>query len=194
MLIEQKVDNWKSKLLDMGKKNRLLNYRVAKVASLKIIKPDYGELFKSIAIQNNTVEFYNSDLENTHLKQLNLLDFEDNDSDKEKQLRPLEIELKRGQILANKDAKDLSKSLYQLHGKARTSIEEQGINILYLAFGFLEWTEIAYSKEKILSPLVLVPVELSVDSVLDPYKLTATDDDIVLNPVLVQNKKKMIWI
>ena len=43
---------------------------------------------------------------------------------------------------------------------ARTAIEESGANILYLAFGFLEWRESDDSDEVSLAPLLLLPVSL----------------------------------
>ncbi|WP_092472891.1 DUF4011 domain-containing protein [Desulfotruncus arcticus] len=44
--------------------------------------------------------------------------------------------------------------------QAKTAIEEQGVNILYLSFGFLKWKEINESEQIITSPIVLVPVIL----------------------------------
>lgn len=38
--MDAKLDTWKNSLLDMGKRNRLLNYRDTKKSSLRIVKPD----------------------------------------------------------------------------------------------------------------------------------------------------------
>lgn len=42
-----KIESWKSKLLDLSKKNRLLNYKETKRSSLKILNPECFELFES---------------------------------------------------------------------------------------------------------------------------------------------------
>ena len=43
--IEQKIEKWKNKLLDLGKKNRLLNYRETKRSSLQISSIDCFSLW-----------------------------------------------------------------------------------------------------------------------------------------------------
>ncbi|MDR3246479.1 MAG: DUF4011 domain-containing protein, partial [Prevotellaceae bacterium] len=45
--IEQKIEKWKNKLLDLGKRNRLLNYRETKRSSLRILSPDGISLWDS---------------------------------------------------------------------------------------------------------------------------------------------------
>ena len=53
-----------------------------------------------------------------------------------------------------------ARRLLRLAGDARTAEEEQGLNILYLAIGFLKWRESANSDIWRKAPLVLLPVEL----------------------------------
>ena len=48
-------------------------------------------------------------------------------------------------------------TLYNLRSHARTALEEQGVNVLFISFGLLHWVE-PTTHEKIASPLVLVPV------------------------------------
>lgn len=55
---------------------------------------------------------------------------------------------------------DLNATLEILYRAARVSIEERGINILYVAFGFLEWSEQQDSDQRHYAPLILVPVVL----------------------------------
>lgn len=69
--------------------------------------------------------------------------------------------------------------------RANTSIEEQGINILYLAFGLLKWKEREDSTQIFYAPLILVPVKLTIESLTSPYKLSLYEDEIVINPTLV---------
>ena len=43
--IDAKLDVWKNKLLDLGKRNRLLNYKETARSTLKITAPSYEDLF-----------------------------------------------------------------------------------------------------------------------------------------------------
>ena len=54
---------------------------------------------------------------------------------------------------------------------ARLSIEEQGVNILYLALGTLNWYESKSSDIQRRAPLLLLPVELSRASLQARFKM-----------------------
>jgi very-short-patch-repair endonuclease len=79
---------------------------------------------------------------------------------------------------------DLDRRLRKLRSDARTAIEESGVNMLYLAFGFLEWTDgKAAQGNHHLAPLLLLPVELkrSVRGRSVDYALSWTGEDIQKN-------------
>ncbi len=65
--------------------------------------------------------------------------------------------------------------------QARLSIEEQGVNILYLALGILKWYESDTSTTERRAPLILIPVRLAQSSVRENFKLTWTKDEIEAN-------------
>jgi superfamily I DNA and/or RNA helicase/very-short-patch-repair endonuclease len=178
--VQVKLEKWKQKLLDLGKRNRLLNYKETRRSNVRLIQPDIDELYK-ITVDNNTLEFV---LKDTFI---NLFNF---DSELEQNKEAINtdinnISLSKGQVLTSTSDSELLKTLAQIRSKAKTAMEEQGVNILYLAFGFLEWTEIEQSSVIFKSPIVLVPVQLRLESLLDTYKLTIADDDIVINPTLL---------
>jgi very-short-patch-repair endonuclease len=54
----------------------------------------------------------------------------------------------------------LQKRLLQMYYDARTLLEEQGVNVLYLALGQLRWLENSGSEKPRFAPLILVPVAL----------------------------------
>lgn len=56
--------------------------------------------------------------------------------------------------------KDLDRKLRGLMSKCRSWQQETGLNVLQIAFGFLEWTEPASGKE-VLSPLVLLSAQIN---------------------------------
>lgn len=165
--IDQRLEAWKNKLLDLGKRNRLLNYRESKRSTLRIQKPSIFELWDSFVVNETPIEFpyYDED-------QITLLgdEFENN---------------METSVITNQTIKDQQKTLRNLREKAKTAMEEQGVNILYLSFGFLKWREDINSDQYFLSPIILVPVTLSIESITSPFILCLHDDEIALNPTLV---------
>lgn len=64
---------------------------------------------------------------------------------------------------------------------ARSSMEEQGVNILYLALGALEWHESDASEVFRRAPLLLVPVELDQSGLGGRFKVEWTEEEIDAN-------------
>jgi hypothetical protein len=74
-----------------------------------------------------------------------------------------------------------ARRLLRLVSDARTAEEEQGLNILYLALGFLKWRESGSSDVWREAPLVLLPVELVRNERTSTYDIRAREDDITTN-------------
>lgn len=155
--IDLKYDLWKNKLLDLGKRNRLLNYRETQLSAVRITYPDCAALYDLLVKEEKAIIFpmeeENAESENANVK-------------------------------SDKSPADLYKALRNLRSKARTAIEEQGVNVLYLSFGFLKWNETAFPDNPIVSPLILVPVTIGLESIVSPFTLTLHQDEIILNPTL----------
>ena len=66
--------------------------------------------------------------------------------------------------------------------KAKDFLDETGINVAYLAFGFVRWNEKEVPDVFFRAPLLLVHVNIITKSVIDPIKIEISDDDVVLNP------------
>ncbi|MGC2779420.1 MAG: DUF3320 domain-containing protein [Bradyrhizobium sp.] len=67
----------------------------------------------------------------------------------------------------------LQKRLLDIWYDARTLEEEQGVNILYLAFGLLKWFEDDKSDVERFAPLILLPVRLERNSAADRFHLVS---------------------
>ncbi|UOQ54236.1 DUF3320 domain-containing protein [Hymenobacter cellulosivorans] len=72
----------------------------------------------------------------------------------------------------------LEKRLLNTYYTARTSLEEQGVNILYLALGQLTWYEADSSPEARQAPLLLVPVLLERGTAAERFKLRHTGAEV----------------
>ena len=49
----KKIEYWKSRLLDTGKRNKMINYRETARATLKIVEPGLDELYANY-VQNES--------------------------------------------------------------------------------------------------------------------------------------------
>ena len=75
----------------------------------------------------------------------------------------------------------LQRRLLDLYTNARTMIEEQGVNVLYLALGQLKWFESGDSDTARHAPLILIPVELERKTASDRFRLRWREEDIESN-------------
>ena len=83
----------------------------------------------------------------------------------------------------------LQKKLLKIAREAQTAEEESGVNILYLAMGFLTWYEDKSSSLPREAPLVLLPVELRRNARTSTYDIRARDEDLLTNLPLQQRLK-----
>jgi hypothetical protein len=83
----------------------------------------------------------------------------------------------------------LQKKLLRLFYDARGFYEEQGVNSLYLAMGFLEWYESPASDKPRYAPLLLIPVELHRRTVNARFRLRMLDEDLTTNLSLQEKLK-----
>ncbi len=78
----------------------------------------------------------------------------------------------------------LHKRLHDLQRGAKTSEEERGVNILFLALGFLRWYEDEKSDVPRTAPLILLPVYLGRDGKRAAFDLWLRTDGIATNQAL----------
>lgn len=173
--IEVKVDLWKKKLLDLGKRNRLLNFRETKRSNINILEPSISELYNSLVIEEKKLSF-SYPVETDVDFEYNVFDISEDGG--------TEITIIDGDLSTNQTIIEQQKTLKSLRNRAKIAIEEQGVNVLYLAFGFLNWKENLGSSQTFRSPIILVPVTLTIESLTSPYKIQIRDDEVVLNPTL----------
>ena len=52
-ILEYKIETWKNKLIDLSRRNRLLNFKPTKVTTIKVVDELPSEIFKSMVIEHN---------------------------------------------------------------------------------------------------------------------------------------------
>ncbi len=92
-------------------------------------------------------------------------------------------------LQTNLKGESLQKKLLKLSYEARTTEEEQGVNTLYLAIGFLRWFESSKSDVERQAPLILIPVKLERKSASSRFYLSWDENDISTNLSLREKLK-----
>lgn len=177
--LHQKIENWKRQLIDLSRRNRLLYFKSTKLGHLMVAHPDTSVIFERLAVDGKffrTSRVVEKDEEDSgESGQASLFD---EDEDVEEDTEP-----RADEMWFNRKGKDLENALYSIRLRSRTAMEGQGVNILYVALGFLEWFEPGQS-ESVRSPILLVPVELKRGKNDRPAEIHPLEEDIVVNPTL----------
>ncbi|WP_348733147.1 DUF3320 domain-containing protein [Rheinheimera texasensis] len=194
MVVEQQLERARLELLDMGlRANPQLNYR-SNAKSLDIIDEQSAKIFDLLVEQEQTLSF----LPLPEAYQQKIADDEDEGTffqadDEATELPPLDLYLEEKKGSSRFSDKylqtglipaKLDKSLLKLEAEAHTMLQEQGIEVLYLALGFLQWSEPANASVARYAPLILVPVELVRSSARDSFKIRYTGEDLGSNLTL----------
>ena len=170
-----------NQLLDLGKRNRLLNYKETGLKSIDILNKNYKEIYlnltagKEIAFLqvDSLIERYHKTFStNEEESVLEYSKFKVYDITKEA--------IKQNQIVAYKKGYKLDKVLKNLLKEYNFSIKEKGINSIFVTFGFVNYEE---DNQTYRAPLLLIPVDL-IRNLNGTFKIQAADDDIILNPTL----------
>ena len=181
-----KLSKWADLLLDTGKRNNLVNFKDSKMGTAEVIFPDFDTFFSYVE-HSPRLEVYDPKLEDEE-EYHDVLDDDSEGQSQEKRISKSEYlyayerKLKRQQVLLYNVSNKPIKALRNIAKRARTAIEETGVNIAYLAFGFIHWTESEASQTIMLAPILLVPVSIENESSVEPYYIEVTDDEVIVNP------------
>lgn len=195
-------------LLDIGLRNSLISFRTS-TKSLMIVDELSEEVLKTIYRQGKSMAF--SPMPEKRLRQMATRQSEADQSEDIQDESTLELlhelegvnwgasmesDSEAGIARRHTDTKlqttlndeRLFLNLLKIHTEAETYIQEQGVNVLFLALGFLHWYEADASDKLRKAPLLLVPVELKRGS-KDSFHLEYSGDDLILNLSLAAKLK-----
>lgn len=185
--LDIKIEYWKNKLLDLGKRNRFINCPISKSVkrvsrSQLIIKtPSIDDLWNTFYDLEGSIEFpIPKNQPDEYVEEL----FEDKQPENDEECFFFSNGYK-----TNQKCKDAFKTLLSIKKKAYEFRENKGLNCLYLSFGFINWKEEGNKGKNMRSPLLLVPVSLSQNSIADPIVLSRIDDEIICNDALIQKMR-----
>jgi len=178
--IDKAIERHKTKLLDISRRNQLLNFRYFKRSTIKVVDEIPSEIFKDMIINGRKFDFLHMiNDEEDHELDISLESVEHHSYD-ETNLPEKHTDTS---LQTDQNLKDLLLSLRNIESKSREFLDEKGINVLFLALGMLKWQD---EKSKIdnLAPIVLIPVELSKKSAKAKYYVRYTGDEVLINPAI----------
>lgn len=189
------LERTRQNLLDLSLRNRLINTPrgVERSRRLDIVDEKSAEVFRLLVRESKSMSFVASPTadakpESNDESQQDSLEFAapgpspvllnqpGEESDGASSARYRDNQLQTGLASAK-----LQQRLMDLYYDARTFEEEQGVSILYLALGFVEWYEDDSSDKPRYAPLILIPVELSRASASSRFKLRFREADLETN-------------
>jgi very-short-patch-repair endonuclease len=178
-----RIDQWKSRLLDLSLRNRLLNFRPTKLtipilsASPEHVEDELAaEAELSLQPKPKLMGADDPRHADTYTRQQRADALEEH----------LRDELTHGRLHSGLDEFEHGPRLTQLFRAARLALEENGTNTLFAAVGVLEWRETEHSDRVLRAPLLLVPVELKRKSVLEGFTVRRVDEETRLNVTLME--------
>lgn len=202
----KKLDKWADLLLDTGKRNNLINFKDTRASTVEVLIPSSDVLFEkvdgtaSFEVFDPKIVEKDDDTEESYApKQLQIGTPEESSEPEQLQIEVSEKsdasggkaaflaqysgKIKRqNQILLYNAATNPLTAVKNIDKKAREFIEETGVNVAYMAFGFVHWKESAASNYVFRAPILLVPIQLEQASAVEPYFIKSAEDDIIVNP------------
>lgn len=181
---DTRIDSWQRKLLDLTKRNALLNLRDNAVA-IRLYCPAIGELEDYLA---DGKSFKFKAAEESPL----------NDEDRSSSMFRLQVgqslhkeyaleQLSKQILIANMPPKKLETNSVNLFRKAKNDLQEGGSNTLYLALGMLRWKENPEDEKSFRAPLILIPAELTRSSAKAQVRLRQLPDEVpIFNMTLIE--------
>jgi hypothetical protein len=182
--VRKLFEETRRKLVETGTRNRLIhvNRQKTRSNSLEIIHEKSDEVYRLLVSSAKSMRF--------------LATGRDKDSDSDTPSLALDGQqiqsdgrFTDNQLETRLGPDGLQKRLLKLARDAKTAEEEQGVNILFLALGFLTWFEDETSNVKREAPLILLPVELARNQRTSSYELRYRDDEISANLPLQERLK-----
>ncbi len=179
----QRLAVWKSRLLDLTLRNRLLNFKLSRL-SVRLVVPDPALVEDALA-SGRDWRFRSAQ---------DLLSVEDPRSAALLASKTGEVPDMLGQYdwVARRELvvwlprDTMQTRLLEMFRTARTGREEGGANTLFLTLGMLMWSEDGNRGPFHHAPILLVPVTMTRTSVRSHFGLGRHDDETLVNPTLLQ--------
>ena len=161
--VAETLGRWQEKLLQLDGRNRLLYFREGRSA---------------VPLPDTTPEEASDWLDSAPTRRWKFVELDEGRTSGRRS----------GAVRTGLEPAELRRRLTTLRRKDREWEEEQGLNVLFLAVGFLRWTDVDGKPAE--SPLALIPCDLERESVVGPWFLKRENDEVEANVTLAYLLKK----
>lgn len=181
-----KIAQWERGLLELSLRNTLINLRLTQRV-VPILSPSVSELEDALAdgseygIGPRPAEWSLSEEDRRNVEKLTEIG---------DHTALIQSEFKNKRLRSALTEAELARAIVTLYRTARTSLEENGANSLYLALGLLRWYETPESRKARYAPIVLLPVEIIRKSALKGYVIRLRDEEPQMNVTLLEMLKQ----
>ena len=190
--IQDKLAELRKNLLDLSRRNRLLNLPGKGRTTLPIVDELPLEIWQSLVVAAKTMSFLaREEAPGTPPPPAREAAAEA----AEMPLAPLAEPAERHtdkHLQTALDGEALQARLLHLAREAQSALLEQGANVLFLALWTVEWREPGERETAARAPLLFVPVELVRKSVHSRHAVRAGSDEILVNPCLKELMSRVI--
>ena len=173
-LIRRRIENARKRLIDLSLRNRFLNYRVGSRAAIEITDFDPDSLYNVLVQEARSLTLLPQNDDGLDLADL---DTRSSNPTTTKKLRVKETE------------KSLENKLLRFYRESRTIQEEQGINLLFLALGLLQWFEEDGEQIARYAPMLLIPITIE-RTTAKTFTLSHDGTEIVSNLSMIEKAKE----
>ena len=167
--LDLRINSWKDQLLDLTRKNKLVNFSDTKTKSLSLYQPDTLAIAEALLAEEPIYVHKSAP--------------SDQGGDP-----PAHSEVEHNEIASTNSMEETAKSLRDLWLNQKRAHQEKGVNALSISFCTLRWFEIEHSDEPLRSPLFLLSANLerktNNSANRHDYELTVSDFDFQINPAL----------
>ena len=178
--IRNRLEASRRELLDLGMRNPLLNYRPSRARGIEIIGESTTQVFDVLVTQGKAMSFLADDTKEGSPRLW----------DEEIALPPVTVNQSDNRLQTAEPPPNLDRRLLNTFRDANTSVEETGVNTLFLALGMLQWYESDSSQQARFAPLVLVPVRLERTGTRQRFTVHYTGDDLGVNLSLIEKARE----
>ena len=173
---------WERKLLDLGMRNTLINLRLTKT-QLPILTNSLDQLENALAsgsdfhILPRPADWTSGEFSFEKLHELGTQGI-------------IQAEFDNKRLRCAYTQTELMNNIKGLYRTARTALEENGANTLYLALGILRWYESPRSTKARYAPIILLPIEMVRRSAAQGYVIRLRDEEPQMNVTLLEKLKQ----
>ena len=167
--IASEIDKSRRELLDLSNRNPLISYRTLRARGVEVVGADPNVVFSALVSSSRRMSFAPLAEGQDHAHRL----IEHEDVKPSRSMR---------NVLQTAESPDqLQKRLRNTFYFANTTIQEQGVNTLFVALGMVEWFGPGRSEMPRRAPLILIPVELTRTNVRERFSVGYSGAEIGSN-------------